>query len=164
MPDTKQYFWSSWPQISQDKFFRNVLVGMIILTLAVTVGLRLFATSITEEIASQREMYGNVAVIVEDIKSLRAQQGGLAHLSVNDAVWFIIDDIQIETKLISIRETTVNRATEGLQVTFEGLSLTELMGFLTALRDKASLQTPSCMMTRNMNDPRLADVHLIVAR
>lgn len=164
MPDIKRYFWSSWPQIAQEKFFRNVLVGMIIITLAVTVGLRLFATSITEEIATKRKMYGDVAVIVEDVKSLRAQQGSLAHLPVSEAVWSIIDDLQIEAKLISIRTTTVNRATEGLQVTFEGLSLSELMGFLTALRDKASLQTPSCLLTRNTGDPRLADAHLILAR
>lgn len=164
MPGTKRYFWSSWPLISQEKFFRMVLVGTIIVTLAVTIGMRLFAASIAEEITDKRQLYGDVAVIVEDIHSLRAEQGNLAHLSVSEAVWSIIDDLRIEEKLVSLRSTSVDRFTDGLQVTFEGLSLSELMGFLMALRDDASLQTPSCMLTRNSDDPRLADAHLILAR
>jgi len=117
-----------------------------------------------QQIAESKEQYASVLPIVQDIKALRAQQGDLAHLSVEDAVWRIIDDLLLEDNLTSIHTTRLNEDEVGIQVTFSSLSLTKLTNFLQALRDRASLQTPDCTLTRNPDDPRLADAHFVFAR
>ncbi|CCH49409.1 hypothetical protein [Pseudodesulfovibrio piezophilus] len=158
------YFWSFWPRESQKRFFRMILLGTIVSVLSISIGLKLFSGSLEQRIAESKEQYGRVVPIVQDIKALRAQQGALTHLSVEDATWAIIDDLVIEKNLTSIRSTVVDDDIKGIQVTFSGLSLNKLTSFMVALRDRASLQTPSCILTRNPDDPRLADAHFVLAR
>ncbi|MGL1863279.1 MAG: hypothetical protein OCC46_12210 [Pseudodesulfovibrio sp.] len=161
---TSKFFWGSWPLESQTQFFKFVLLGLLALAFSVAVGLKLFAGSMDQRIAHSKEQYGRVVPIVQDIKALRAQQGNLVHLPVDEAVWSIIDDLLMEENLTSIHSTRINEDLEGVQVTFIGLSLTKLTNFLNAMRDQASLQTPSCAITRNADDPRLADAHFVLAR
>lgn len=158
------YFWSQWPMASQYRFFKMMLLGTILVTFSLSVGLKLFSSSLEQRITEAKEQYGRVVPIVEDVQSLRAQQGNLAHLPVEEAVWSVIDDLLIEKNLKSIRSTQIDEDTPGIQVTFEGLSLSKLTGFMHALRDRASLQTPDCSITRNPDDPRLADAHFVLAR
>jgi len=164
MAKTIRYFWSSWPAASQQRFFKFVLSGLSLLFFSVCIGTYLFTGPLTQQIAQSKERYGYVVPIVQDIKALRAQQGDLAHLPVKEAVWRLIDDLQIEENLASIRTTRLNEDENGIQVTFDGLSLTELTNFLDALRGRASLQTPDCALTRNPDDPRLVDAHFVLAR
>lgn len=164
MSKIRTYFWSKWPMASQYRFFKLILIGTMIATFSVSIGLKLFAGSLEQRIIEAKEQYGRVVPIVEDVLSLRAQQGNLAHLPVEEAVWSIIDDLLIEKNLISIRSTTIDEDTKGIQVTFERLSLSKLTNFMHSLRDRASLQTPNCSITRNPDDPRLADAHFVLAR
>jgi len=164
MSKMRTYFWSAWPMASQYRFFKMMLVGTIIVTFSLSIGLKLFASSLEQRIIESKEQYGRVIPIVEDLLSLRAQQGNLAHLPVEEAVWSVIDDLLIEKNLLSIRSTQVDEDTMGIQVTFERLSLSKLTDFMHALRERASLQTPDCSITRNPDDPRLADAHFVLAR
>ncbi|WP_319469410.1 hypothetical protein [uncultured Pseudodesulfovibrio sp.] len=164
MATARHHFWSDWPAASQQRFFKLVLRGIVLVTVGLIVGLKLYTGSVDLAITQAKEQYGRVVPLVEDVKSLRAQMGVFAHLPVKDAIWHIIDDLNIEKHLTSIRPTQLSEHEEGLQVTFTGLSLTKLTDFLHALRDKASLQTPDCTISRNPDDPRLADVHLVLAR
>lgn len=159
----RTYFWSHWPMTSQHRFFKIVLVGIMLGTASMVVGLKLFTGAVDQRIEESKEQYGRVVPIVEDIKTLRAQMGNLAHLSVEEAVWSIIDDLRMEEDLTSIRSSAVDDL-DGIQVTFEGLSLSKLTSFMHALREKAALQTPKCTLTRNPDDPRLADAHFVLAR
>ncbi|QJB55966.1 hypothetical protein [Pseudodesulfovibrio sp. zrk46] len=161
---TRTYFWSSWPMASQHRFFKMMLMGTIIGTLSLSVGLKLFSGSLEQRISEAKEQYGRVAPMVEETLALRAHQGNLAHLPVEEAAWSIIDDLLIEGNLVSIRSTQLDEDTEGIQVTFERLSLSKLINFMEALRNRASLQTPDCSITRNPDDPRLADAHFVLAR
>lgn len=149
---------------SQYRFFKIVLVGLMIVTASTVVGLKLFTAAVDQRIEESKEQYGRVVPIVEDIKTLRAQMGNLAHLPVEEAVWNIIDDLLIEKNLTSFRSTSMDDEEEGIQVTFDGLSLSKLTDFMQALRERAALQTPKCTLTRNPDDPRLADVHFVLAR
>lgn len=158
------YFWEKWPIASQQRFHKMVLFGALVVTFSSLIGFKLFAGTVEQQITEAKEQYGRVVPIVQEVLSLQAQQGDLAHLAEEKAVWNIIDDLQIEEQLISIRPTKVDQLTEGVQVTFEGLSLTKLTEFLRVIRDRASLQTPDCTITRNSNDPRLADAHFVLAR
>lgn len=164
MSRPRTYFWSFWPMVSQLRFFKMVLIGTMLLTFSVSVGLKLFAGSMEQRIAESKDRYARVVPIVEDIKSLRAQMGDLAHLPVEEAVWSIIDDLLIEDNLVSIRSTSLKGDIRAIQVTFDRLSLSKLTNFMLALRDRASLQTPNCSISRNPDDPRLADVHFVLAR
>lgn len=158
------YFWSSWPPAAQQRFFKLVRYGLSIGCFMVFVGLYMVTGTLDQQIVEVKEQYGRVVPLVQDVKSLRAQQGELAHLPPKDAVWRIIDDLLIEENLVSIRETRLNEDETGVQVTFEGLSLTKLTDFLRDLRERASLQTPEGSLTRNPDDPRLADAHFVLAR
>lgn len=159
-----QYFWNTWPAASQQRFFKLILVGLSGLFFSVFVGVYLFTGTLKQQIVASKEQYVRVIPIVQDIKALRAQQGDLAHLPVDEAIWRIIDDLLIEENLASLRTTLLNEDETGIQVTLNGLSLTKLTDLLHDLRDRASLQTPDCTLTRNPDDPRLADVHLVLAR
>lgn len=164
MSRNRTYFWSSWPIVSQQRFFKLILVGTMVATFSVSVGLKLFSGSMEQRIAEAKDRYARVVPIVEDVKSLRAQMGDLAHLPVEEAVWSLIDDLLIEDNLVSIRSTVLEGDIRAIQVTFDRLSLTKLTSFMISLRDRASLQTPNCSITRNPDDPRLADAHFVLAR
>ena len=165
MARTKRtYFWSNWPPASQQQFFKYVLVGLSVGFFAVFVGAYLFTNTLIQQISQEKEQYGQVVPIVHDINALRASRGDLAHEPVKDAVWRIIEDRVLEDRLTSIRDTRISENVEGIQVTFTGLTLIMLTDFLQDLRDRASLQTPEFTLTRNNEDPRMADVHLVLAR
>lgn len=161
---TSRYFWGTWPYDSQKRFFKVILVGSMLAALAIVIGLTLFSSSLDQQIEDSKEQYGRVVPLVGEINALRAQMGVLAHLSVEDAIWELIDDLVIEDKLTSIRSTKLEDGTMGIQVTFTGLSLPKLAKFMRDMRDKAALQTPDCAITRNPDDPRLADAHFVLAR
>lgn len=163
-PHSSLYFWEKWPHASQERFHRIVLFGAMVATLSLIVGFKLFAGSLEERISDAKERYAQVVPIVEEVMALRAERGDLAHLSVDKAVWHIVDDLSMEEQLYSLRTTEIDKLTQGVQVTFEGLSLTKLTEFLRTIRDRASLQTPDCTLSRNSDDPRLADAHFILAR
>lgn len=164
MARSTKYFWSAWPAASQQRFFKFVLLGLSVGVFSVFVGMSLFGGSLNQQIAESKEQYGRVVPLVQDILALRAQRGELAHLPVEEAIWLILDDLVIEKKLTSIRSTRLNEDEIGIQITLIGLSQTKLTDFLRDLRVRASLQTPDFTLTRNPDDPRLADVHLVLAR
>jgi len=141
-----------------------MLLAFCCLFFSVLVGLNLFTNALNKQIEESKEQYVRIVPIVKDIKAIRAQQGDLVHLPVEETVWRIIDDLLMEENLISIRTTRLNEDETGIQVTFSRLSLTKLTGFLNALRERGSLQTPDCTLTRNPDDPRLADAHFVLAR
>jgi type II secretory pathway component PulM len=159
-----RYFWSDWPETSRRQLFRLAPMGTALLCLSVFVGLRLFAGTMVQQIEESKAQYARVLPLVEDIRSLRAQQGSLAHLDPDKAVWNIIDDLVIEQNLTSIHPVDLAEGGTGVQVTFTGLPLNQLAKFLLALRDQASLQTRDCALTRNPDDPRLCDAHFVLAR
>jgi type II secretory pathway component PulM len=158
------YFWSSWPMASQQRLFRMVNLGTLVVSLSVFIGLGLFGNTVEQQIAEAKEQYGRVLPLVEEIRAFRAQQGNLAHLPVDEAVWDIIDTIGIEPQVTSFRTTRLSEHETGVQVTLTGLTLPRLTDFLRDLRERASLQSPDCTISRNQDDPRLADAHLVLAR
>nr|WP_321513299.1 hypothetical protein [uncultured Pseudodesulfovibrio sp.] len=160
----RTYPWSNWPPDSQQRFFKMMLFGLAAAFFSIFVGGYLFTSTLLQQIGAEKEQYARVVPIVQGIQSLRAKQGDLAHLSAKDATWRIIDDRMLEDRLTSIRSTHLNENVEGVQVTFTGLTLIMLTDFLQDLRDRASLQTPEFTLTRNNDDSRLADVHLVLAR
>lgn len=160
----RHHFWSDWPESSQKRFFKLMLTGTMILSLCVFIGLKLVGGAVEQEIGQAKEQYGRVLPLVRDVVALRAQMGNLAHLKVEEAVWIIIDDLSIEPNLSSIRSTQLPDNVKAIQVTLTGLPQSKMADFLQALRERASLQTPECVLTRNPDDPRLADLHLVLAR
>ena len=164
MTGRPKHFWSSWPPASQRRFFRNALGGTLLLSLAAVVGLRLFTATAVETIEQSKTQYARVTPIVTEIQALRAQQGDLAHLPVDEAVWAVVDELDVQDSVASLRSTRLSEDEVGVQATFEGLSLTQMVDLFQALRDRAGIQTPECDITRNPDDPRLADVRLVAAR
>lgn len=158
------YPWSGWPPTSQQRFFRLTLTGLSALFFSVLVGGVLFTGKLVQQIAVEKEQYGSVAPLVDDIRTLRARLGDLAHLSPVEAVQRIVDDRHMGDYVTSLRTTRLKEDTEGAQVTCSGLTLIMLTDFLEDLRDRANLQAPDFTLTRNPEDPRLADVHLVLAR
>lgn len=165
MPSGKRaYPWSGWPPASQQRLFRLVLASLSGLCFAVLVSGSLLTGKLTQQIAVEKEQYGSVAPLVNDIRTLRTQQGDLAHLSPVEAVQQIIEDRHMTDYVTSLRTTRLREDTEAAQTTCEGLTLIMLTDFLEDLRGRANLQSPDCTLTRNSKDPRLADVHLVLAR
>lgn len=164
----KRHFWSGWPEASQQRLFRLAPKGVALVCLSVFIGLRLLVGSVTTRIEESKAQYARVLPLVEEILTLRAQRGDLAHLPPDKAVWRIIDDLSIEQNLTSMRqigrETGSGEDDVALQTTLNGLPLNTLARFLSDLRDRASLQTRDCALTRNPDDPRLGDAHLVLAR
>ncbi|MCG2731581.1 hypothetical protein [Pseudodesulfovibrio aespoeensis] len=160
----KRHFWSGWPEGSRQRLFRLAPRGTALVCLSVFIGLRLLVGSVTTQIEESKAQYARVLPLVEEIPTLRAQRGDLAHLPPDKAVWRIIDDLSIEQNLISMRETGLGEDDVALQTTLTGLPLNTLARFLNDLRDRASLQTRDCALTRNPDDPRLSDAHLVLAR
>jgi len=150
--------------VAQQRFFKFMLMGFSVGFFSIFVGGFLFTGTLKQQIESEKEQYGRVAPIVKDIEALRAQQGDLAHLSVEEASRRILDDLNLVSHTTSFRTTRFSETDEGVQVTMTGLTLVMLTDFLEAMRDRASLQTPDFALTRNPDDPRLADVHLVLAR
>ena len=164
MAETKRYFWSHWPTHSQQRFFKLMLMGTVLLTLSITIGFRILGGTMAERINDARDLYGQVVIIVEDIRSLRAEKGEFAHLPVEQATQALINDLGIGEKILSMRTSPLENNTDGVQVTFQGLSMNQLTAFMKGLRDQASLQTPKYVLTRNEDEPRLADLHVVLAR
>ncbi|NDV19966.1 hypothetical protein GO013_11090 [Pseudodesulfovibrio sp. JC047] len=160
----RTYPWSNWPPASQQRLFKMVLLGLAGAFFSVFVGVYLFTSTLEQQIVAEKEQYARVMPIVQGIHALRAKQGDLARLTVKDATWRIIDERMLESRLTSIRSTGLNDSNDAVQVTFTGVTLIMLTDFLQDLRDRASLQTPEFTLTRNNDDPRLADVHLVLSR
>lgn len=159
----RTYFWSAWTIERQRQFFKRVLIAVTVVMAFAFVGLFLITGTMVKQIEEAKEQYGDVVPIVQDVHMLRAQQGDLAHLGGEESVTRILDDLQLQQRVMSMR-VMPDDALDRVQVTLAGLSLPELTDFLRALRDRASLQTPDFTLTRNDDDPRLADVHLLLAR
>jgi len=158
------YPWSDWPPASQQRFFSIALIGLSGAFFAVLVGVHLFTGALDLKIEEAKERYGKVVPLVHDITALRASRGDLAHLSPFEAVERIIDDRNLTDYVNSMRTTRLDEDMEGVQLTISGLTLIMLTDFLEDMRDRASLQTPDFTLVRNVEDPRLADVHLVLAR
>lgn len=159
-----RYPWSGWPPASQQRFFKLALTGLSGLCFAVLVGGILFTTKLGQRIEEEKEQYGRVAPLVNDIRILRARQGDLAHLPPVEAVQQIVEDRHMGDHVLSLRITRIKEDVEGAQVTCTRLTLIMLTDFLEDLRDRANLQAPDFTLTRNPDDPRLADAHLVLAR
>ncbi|AMK10043.1 MAG: hypothetical protein AB7E51_14305 [Pseudodesulfovibrio sp.] len=158
------YFWSDWPPASQERLFKFVLTGVAGLCFAVLVGLNLFTGALGQQIAAVKQEYGLVVPLVQEITTLRAQQGDLAGLVPEEAVRRIVEDRVLGDYVQSLRSSRIGENRDGVQVTFAGLTLIMLTDFLQDVRDRASLQAPEFTLTRNPDDPRLADVHMVLAR
>lgn len=159
-----RYPWSHWPLTAQERLFKYILRGLLYGTLALVVGLALFGGSVDKQIEEAKEQYARVTPIVEDVRSLRARQGDLSHLDAEKAAWALVDDLALEPNLLSMHATRTEDGLDGVQATFDRLSLVQLTEFLRGLRDRASLQTLTCVITRNKNDQRLADAHFVLVR
>lgn len=158
------YPWSDWPPGAQQRLFRFVLLGLSGLFFAVFVGLFLFSGTLVQQINAEKGQYGLVVPIVKDITMLRASQGDLVRVPPEEAVQRILEDRKLEDYVVSMRTTRRAENVEGVQLTMSGLTLIMLTDFLQDVRDRASLQAPDFALTRNPEDPRLADVHLVLAR
>jgi type II secretory pathway component PulM len=160
----RRYFWSDWREASRRRFFRLVPRAVVLASLAVFIGLRLLTGTVTVQIEESKAQYARVLPLVQEIHTLRARQGDLAHLPLRDAVWHIVDDLVAEQNLTSLRETTMDGDDPAIQATLTGLPLNTLARLLRDLRDRAGLQTRDCALTRNPDDPRLGDAHLVLVR
>lgn len=158
------YPWSAWPPASQQRLFKYVLLGAAGLAFAVFVGAYLFTGVLIQQIEAEKAQYGMVVPLVRDIATLRAGQGDLVQLSPEEAVRRVLDDRSLNDYVRSMRPTLVAGDQEGVQVTLGGLTLIMLTDFLQDVRDRASLQASEFVLTRNPEEPRLADVHLVLAR
>ncbi|EGB15526.1 hypothetical protein DND132_2322 [Pseudodesulfovibrio mercurii] len=158
------YPWTCWPPASQERLFKYVLFGAAGLLFAVFVGAYLFTGTLAQRIEAGKEQYGLVVPLVRDITTLRAAQGDLVRVPPEDAVRRILDDRSLNEYVRSLRPTRVAENQDGVQVTLGGLTLIMLTDFLQDVRDRASLQAPEFILTRNPEEPRLADVHLVLAR
>ncbi|BCS89053.1 hypothetical protein [Pseudodesulfovibrio sediminis] len=158
------YPWSSWPPTTQQRFFKLVLSGTATAFFAVFVGVYLFTGTLDQQIKAEKAQYSRVVPIVQEINMLHARQGDLAHLSVEEATRRILDDHALTEHTISFHETRISETMLGEEMTMTGLTLVMVTDFLKAIRDRASLQTPEFALTRNPDDPRLADVHLVLVR
>lgn len=158
------YPWTCWPPASQQRLFKFLLLGTAGLIFAVFVGATLFTGALTQEIAAEKEQYGLVVPLVREITTLRAAQGDLVRLTPEEAVRRILDDRSLNDYAASLRPTRVAGDQEGVEVTLNGLTLIMLTDFLQDVRERASLQAPEFVLTRNPEEPRLADVHLVLAR
>jgi hypothetical protein len=158
------YPWTCWPSASQQRLFKFILFGTAGLCFAVFVGATLFTGALGQEIAVEKEQYGLVVPLVREITTLRAAQGDLVRLTPEEAVRRILDDRSLNDYAASLRATRAAEDQEGVEVTLNGLTLIMLTDFLQDVRDRASLQAPEFVLTRNPEEPRLADVHLVLAR
>ncbi|WP_419786219.1 hypothetical protein [Pseudodesulfovibrio sp.] len=158
-----RHFWSAWPEARQRHFFKLSLMGTVLVTLSLFIGLKLLTGVVDQDIVHAKTQYGRVLPLVQEVAALRAQKGNLAHLNEKEAAWIIIDDLGIEPKLTSLHSTILDDA-PAVEVTINGLSLAKLADFLDNLRKRASLQTPEFSLTRNPDNPRLADLNMVLAR
>ena len=160
----RRHFWSHWPHASQQRFFRLAQLGTITCSLAVLVGLRLFTAAAEETVAQAMEQHARVVPIVTEIRTLRAQKGELVDLSPKDAARTLVDELGLDERLDSLRLTELAQDDIGASIEMSGLTLTQITDLLSALRDRANLQTPEFAVSRNPDDPRLADLRMVVAR
>jgi len=158
------YPWTCWPPASQQRLFKFLLLGTAGLCFAVFVGVTLFTGTLGQEIAAEKEQYGLVVPLVREITTLRAAQGDLVQLTPEEAVGRILDDRSLNDYVVSMRPSRTAENQEGVQVTMSGLTLIMLTDFLQDVRDRAGLQAPEFVLTRNLEEPRLADMHLVLAR
>lgn len=158
------YPWSGWPPASQERLFKFLLAGCAGLCFAVFVGLSLFSGALGQRIAAAKQEYGLVVPLVREIATLRASRGDLAGTPPEEAVRRIVEDRVLADYVVSMRGSRISESQDGVQVTFSGLTLIMLTDFLQDVRDRASLQAPEFALTRNPGDPRLADVHMVLAR
>ncbi|WP_272698824.1 hypothetical protein [Desulfovibrio sp. Fe33] len=158
------YPWSGWPPASQERLFKYVLFMAAGAFFAVFVGANLFTGSLGQQIKEQKAQYGLVVPLVQEIHTLRAEQGDLVQLSPEDAVRRILDDRSLNDYVRSIYATRPAENQEGVRVALEGLTVIMLADFLQDVRDRAGLQTPEFKLTRNLEEPRLADLLLVLAR
>ncbi|MEZ7198860.1 hypothetical protein [Pseudodesulfovibrio karagichevae] len=158
------YPWTCWPPASQQRLFKFLLLGTAGLIFAVFVGVTLFTGALGQEIAAGKAQYGLVVPLVREIATLRAAQSDLVQLTPEEAVRRILDDRSLNDYAVSLRPTRIAGDQDAVEVTLEGLTLIMLTDFLQDVRDRASLQAPEFVLTRNPEEPRLADVHLVLAR
>jgi len=160
----QKYPWSGLPVGAQQRLFKFVLVGTGVLFFSVFVGMTLLTASLGKKIDEAKAQYGLVVPIVQSIEALRSRQGDLVKLPPQKAVIRILEDRALEDYIVSMRPTRIKENQEGVQLTLGGLTLIMLTDFLEDVRDRASLQTLEFTLTRNEADPRLADMHLVMAR
>ena len=164
MAGSRSYPWSNRPVAEQQRLFKYVLMGLSGLFFAVFVGLALFTGTLVQQIREEKQRYSLVVPIVQDITALRAHLGDLVRVPPDEAVQRILEDRMLNDYVVSMHPTRPREREDGVQLTLRGLTLIMLTDFLQDVRDRASLQTPDFSLTRNTEDPRLADVHLVLAR
>lgn len=164
MSEPRRYPWSGWPPEAQQRLFKYGLLGTAGASFAIFVGLYLFTGTLEQQIAEEKTQYTMVTPIVQEINRLRASRGDLVHLTPEEAVQRILDDRLLGDYAVSMRATRLKEKQEGVQITLSGLTLIMLTDFLQDMRERASLQTPDFTLTRNQDDPRLADVHMVLTR
>ncbi|WFS62665.1 hypothetical protein LF599_00480 [Pseudodesulfovibrio thermohalotolerans] len=158
------YPWSGWPPASQERLFKYALFFVAGAFFAVFVGANLFTGALGQQIEAQKTQYGLVVPLVREINILRAAQGDLVRQSPENAVRRILDDRSLNDYARSVESLRFAEDQEGVRVVLEGLTVIMLTDFLQDVRDRAGLQTPEFKLTRNLGEPRLADVLLVLAR
>lgn len=138
-------------------------MGTALAFFSVFVGAVLFTGTLKQQIVDEKEQYARVVPLVQEVQTLRANIGDLAHLAPVEAVQRILDDRHLNDYVDSLRVADAGK-TDGAQATLSGLTLIMVTDFLEDLRNRANLQTPDFTLTRNTEDPRLADIHLVLAR
>lgn len=115
-----------------------------------------------QDLSKRRE---RIIPMVEELRSLQ-QQGGssLRPMEPLAAAQQIARDLKIEANLASIRPMNMVGDQEAVQVFFESLNLDQLMGLLISLESRAGLQVFSFNLNRRMDDPKLANLQMVLTR
>lgn len=158
-------FWRDWPFGVQRRFAQGLVVCVAFLGLLVWVGLYQ-ATQRAEAAAGQAlERHLRVADMAQEVRMLESgRTESLAGTPMLIAARQISRDVGLDEKLTSVRPALQSAGRDGVQLYYERLSLTELIGLLEALHREAGLKTSSLTLNRRLDNPSRADLQLVLFR
>lgn len=158
-------FWREWPFGLQRRFAQGLVVCMALFGLLVWAGLYQ-ATQRAEAAAGQAlERYLRVADMAQEIRMLEGgRTESLAGTPMLIAARQVSRDVGLEEKLTSVRPALQGAGRDGVQLYYERLSLTELIGLLEALHRETGLKTSSLSLSRRLDNPSRADLQLVLFR
>jgi len=156
---------STVPHHRRKLLYPGMALGVALFFLALFSSLSGMSASARQKLDTLSERRERILPLVDELRA-RQDQGGksLRPMEPLAAAQQISRDLGMEANLASIRPMNMVGGKEGVQVFFESINLDQLTGLLVSLEARAGLTVFSVNLNRRMDNPKLANLQMVLTR
>ena len=157
-------FWLVWPARRRRRYLVGAMIVWVCLWVAVFAGLSMANSDLRKGMDTLKTRYERVRPLAREVLELQSRTGQFASLSPLAAAQQVGRELKLEEKLASVRPKQLGGGQEGVQLLFEALNLGELLDLLQGLGDRGGLKVMTCNLIHRLDNPKLVDLQLVLAR